>query len=1827
MVLLLLISWNYSPLFSLNIEFVNETISAVNNDTTLLTCFVISEKTFKLSNEFYVSEQQDINWFTLPLQFLNSFLQNCNTQSSDSKFDKFLLESNEKDDPNFGKVFQCIVKLIPAIIAGYGRSSYTNIYASIQDLFATCIRFNIFKDICLYNILSVCYIEKISTKIISEIRSNSGYLSNSSIKKSPKLNSYLFSFFEENEKPTINTNTWESQAVYCQILAVGHLFELIDAKMLLKLMLPVEPNTQKLALSIVVDALCYQVKSGVGKFLNFDSLTTTTITETSNHNMSPKSVFSPKTKAQDLKNSPNAHKSDPRSLDNQQIMTLRSLECLSKILYIFSQNPLKNTESPAYRPDQVLYKHQMPNFIPRVKYFDFLSTRGFSNSQSPFFHQNNDNIASIIKKIKDDGCENPNSKSALNEKNFLEYVLNYLKTKDYETKHQRMEEIAHSITKQYCYIFPSNYTFYYLYAYSVMFLYLQNKIKQISVEENVEEWVSSNCSKYLEIDQTIVGDLKKHNKNVLKLQTSLEGNKANTLQEVVSKENEIKDSFNLIWAPVIASVSQLFESVQVPEPESIYAHINSLSKYKSIIYRFGNLRYKYDPRNAARQSNTTNEEDIQTCSNSVKSSSIQINRTDVPDYLYNLCLSTIYSTTIAAKHQENETALLTALTSVIQLMGTLKPIEQEVLKNRKAAVCLLKIYTQYNADLSPCAIEVLLKGLSMFYYKHEISLQAEYVLAKQNSTKFPEDEFITITPETNKEGFQPLPDTNISTEVEKIIYPQQKISIETAILDVKSIINETENISLELNRDLLYNPAVKEENAFQKGIEYKGGRVSTDGSYTLDSRYLRTPFSNDLAFIKNMLPEIKSTIFLSLKNTSVALPSALSSLCSTVLSEIEYYIKTKNTKAVLDNDSGATIPRIEVYEQVLFFEYISIENVFYVSGTQGNSNKILLQNMLNNGDGSDNQTLNPNQNPYSESIANFLYLPNEKKTFVSSGQPEVGYHRNKQTDQQTGLHINKKKEQELEFSSFYRVSRNIIFILSLLSSNRSYPKSNIDNLKTYLGCVGYVTTAMVYTQPTQETISLFPIDDSIRNERKESDCQINQTDRKPNADDMETNQIDINDKQDILQENVLLYTFSKVLIDLWRIGAEQIIKLCLNESSLSNIDATEAKINLLGLFLSGIVKVSPFSVEPLLLDGQIVDQIFDSNVFPSGNTRISLVQKWNYSYNSNTSDTSQYLQMWPMFDFVNHKLLDIWKQTLVKVINGNNYSLVIKMNEKMFEVLQKLILFPELMDGIEKIMEPWIKILEIWIQIFGTLVNDILSKEKSMAVLIIKSYIDVTLAYMLSPNQEVCSRGIVSFEYILSTLLNLQKKSIGSTETKTGTELVPKELWIHFTVAFESVMLTKCLWGVKSIASISYGTDNLFQNSETENDSGEGFSKINEFCYPESEHLNINQIYIESIKNISPLLRRKQFLIDMQYRCKVIYRFVAFIKQTLVDDESGIVDYFVKHNMYVLIWRWNRLLMVAQNFSRALRTLIANKPVLSGYKNENSDVETYFFSYNTLQRHAKVEFAISLENICLQTFISSLFSLIKRASFQEQSAIIENSSENGISKDMLLSNFLWTENAIMEITHLVLNSYIITKNIVDKAPAKSNGIDSYFNKRSLYNESNLDNGQYFEKSSNVYTSNTSNTKNEKVHEETENSEYNLSLNARSNSENIFKMLLLLQEKQCLFMPLTSLTKLVTIILEEVIEMLTEKAESGLSNGMNKSEKYSNSAYPSNDSRPGKTSTQDKSLSLVVKRNQEMFISRNYKRILICVTDVMTITDSSTIKYLAAEFIKIIAKEE
>ncbi|PVV04643.1 hypothetical protein BB560_000853 [Smittium megazygosporum] len=887
MVLLLLISWNYSPLFSLNIEFVNETISAVNNDTTLLTCFVISEKTFKLSNEFYVSEQQDINWFTLPLQFLNSFLQNCNTQSSDSKFDKFLLESNEKDDPNFGKVFQCIVKLIPAIIAGYGRSSYTNIYASIQDLFATCIRFNIFKDICLYNILSVCYIEKISTKIISEIRSNSGYLSNSSTKKSPKLNSYLFSFFEENEKPTINTNTWESQAVYCQILAVGHLFELIDAKMLLKLMLPVEPNTQKLALSIVVDALCYQVKSGVGKFLNFDSPTTTTITETSNHNMSPKSVFSPKTKAQDLKNSQNAHKSDPRSLDNQQIMTLRSLECLSKILYIFSQNPLKNTESPAYRPDQVLYKHQMPNFIPRVKYFDFLSTRGFSNSQSPFFHQNNDNIASIIEKIKDDGCENPNSKSALNEKNFLEYVLNYLKTKDYETKHQRMEEIAHSITKQYCYIFPSNYTFYYLYAYSVMFLYLQNKIKQISVEENVEEWVSSNCSKYLEIDQTIVGDLKKHNKNVLKLQTSLEGNKANTLQEVVSKENEIKDSFNLIWAPVIASVSQLFESVQVPEPESIYAHINSLSKYKSIIYRFGNLRYKYDPRNAARQSNTANEEDVQTCSNSVKSSSIQINRTDVPDYLYNLCLSTIYSTTIAAKHQENETALLTALTSVIQLMGTLKPIEQEVLKNRKAAVCLLKIYTQYNADLSPCAIEVLLKGLSMFYYKHEISLQAEYVLAKQNSTKFPEDEFITITPETNKEGFQPLPDTNISTEVEKIIYPQQKISIETAILDVKSIINETENISLELNRDLLYNPAVKEENAFQKGIEYKGGRVSTDGSYTLDSRYLRTPFSNDLAFIKNMLPEIKSTIFLSLKNTSVALPSALSSLCSTAPLSLE----------------------------------------------------------------------------------------------------------------------------------------------------------------------------------------------------------------------------------------------------------------------------------------------------------------------------------------------------------------------------------------------------------------------------------------------------------------------------------------------------------------------------------------------------------------------------------------------------------------------------------------------------------------------------------------------------------------------------------------------------------------------------------------------------------------------------------------------------------------------------------------------------------------------------------------------------------------------------
>ncbi|PVU87930.1 hypothetical protein BB561_006124 [Smittium simulii] len=798
------------------------------------------------------------------------------------------------------------------------------------------------------------------------------------------------------------------------------------------------------------------------------------------------------------------------------------------------------------------------------------------------------------------------------------------------------------------------------------------------------------------------------------------------------------------------------------------------------------------------------------------------------------------------------------------------------------------------------------------------------------------------------------------------------------------------------------------------------------------------------------------------------------------------------------------------------------------------------------------------------------------------------------------------------------LTRNIFLCLKILENIKNYECITENTIKNYIECVGLATSAIVYTQPIPNISKLFC--DSNTKQNNFSGLQNYQIAKSKNVLNhkgctvSENNSWSINNELIIcgdskLFNNNFIFSLVKTIISLWEYSANHLIE---NEKNIcTKVDSASSSFVALPLepLLLEIFKVTSFAIEPLFFDGKLSSYLFGRQSAPSDSNKTFITGCWNYCYNPSTIESAMHLNIWPIYNILKQMVFDVWYTNIQKIKPENKYQWIINCNNEFFEIIQKLVLLPDTLENIECLILPWVDILFYWSDYIEINLGDILEQDNDTIINVFKSFINLILAYMHSLNKKMYTTGIEIFSKLFRDLVEY-------SDMENSSSNIPCELWAHLTGAFESVIYSKCLWGLKSMDSVNLSLE-IMQLKMIE------LSYENE-KYQKSSIINHKSIFIDSLKNLKPLLKRQQFLIDMQSRSNYLIDMIKFVREIA---EQGYITRLYKLNSsgVYLALKWHKIIIVTQGFARAISTLVASKSIVLEKSFLVENISKAIHSPLAYSRYANVEFSVLLENICTFSFIESLFALhndIFIGSNVDQSA--QARLNNVAIKTESYSN--WVQETLIKYILLIFSSYInainVNKNRECNIIEVTNNIN---NKNSLPTDINL----YSEDTVSYNTDLDSNSNNTNYSKIISTSEQITLINAE-NFKNFIETFE--KSKDYLMLPVSSLSRLVIKALTNLIELLDgleQNNEKNTANSDSNSFEHTNNENI-NFSKPlSKKKSKKRSQKLVEKQKNKgnSFILSNHTNLLLIITDIISITEFQTIKALGAEFIKKSAKAQ
>ncbi|PWA02774.1 hypothetical protein BB558_001086 [Smittium angustum] len=592
-------------------------------------------------------------------------------------------------------------------------------------------------------------------------------------------------------------------------------------------------------------------------------------------------------------------------------------------------------------------------------------------------------------------------------------------------------------------------------------------------------------------------------------------------------------------------------------------------------------------------------------------------------------------------------------------------------------------------------------------------------------------------------------------------------------------------------------------------------------------------------------------------------------------------------------------------------------------------------------------------------------------------------------------------------SIFSLISRNVYTALEIVYKVSMIPRVLETSLNELTVCASIITTSVVYTKPQAGILSTFPsllrntFESNSRNSHEDMNI-VGKNKRNSSANDnnwREKADVAINEASTQSLDDAS-FGISQVILSIWQ-SVEKQCMINYKEKHKENGN----DIPLYPLFCE-LVKIIPFLPEDLILDNSYCELVFEENEEMIYTKIKKMEMEKRYTLNSSLNQKEHDFPMWNSFEYIRKKLFDMYFESLENLIQSNEIDccqLFLDSNTEIYKISQRLSMLPETFRNLSALLEPWEAITLSWVELFESNIGIIL-KNSTKTVEVFKAMLDVCIGYMSSPHEQMYLVGIESFESLIQGLNSYNEKQISNNLSVEAYTPVPADIWVHFTCAFESVVLGKCFWGSNSIETLN----------KIESDSI-GSSKTTEF--------NIDGIYSQSVKNLQVLIKRPSFKADLKQRCSVLMEIARFIRKICVEEDSQIFKTLHRSGLQTLLRRWFRLLAVIQSFSRAANMLTRRNKDILNRGVERSHNTTY--SYNGFpesELFEEVEIAIHLESVSSFTFLESAFILYKHTG----DGSLPEAQKKKVSKTNRISEYgstAWLGRALLEVIQFVLETY------------------------------------------------------------------------------------------------------------------------------------------------------------------------------------------------------------
>ncbi|OLY80639.1 hypothetical protein AYI68_g5262 [Smittium mucronatum] len=703
-------------------------------------------------------------------------------------------------------------------------------------------------------------------------------------------------------------------------------------------------------------------------------------------------------------------------------------------------------------------------------------------------------------------------------------------------------------------------------------------------------------------------------------------------------------------------------------------------------------------------------------------------------------------------------------------------------------------------------------------------------------------------------------------------------------------------------------------------------------------------------------------------------------------------------------------------------------------------------------------------------------------------------------------------------------SRNVFLALEIIYYISDFKQVLHKSLEEYIKCVGTLTTALAYVIPSPGIISSFSIGSNIprsldigategasnsgkyfndksssyigmRSPRQEfeSDPETYEYTKESLSGDWKNQaELAIYNASTTSTDNAP-YGISQIILSIWQSISEYSIEIEMTKTPEIN-----KTVFPLLLITREVFRVIPLLPELLVTNDKLYDSIFCFEKYNFSEEFKNMLLSCVYKSSETFEEERLNLPMWEAFDYIRKKLFDLVIESFNKLIDKNLASeWFIRANQGFKEFSTKLLALPQTFLNLDQVFEPWIAFILKYNMIYVSNFDLIISQKDSVECF--KSILDLDSCFLKSIHEQIYICGIETFGILIEGIGIYEHKgqrNPGGYMNKTKNK-IPNEFWVHFTNVFESVVLSKCFWGIDSLEILS-GPEFTLNFGQLDNEAKISNFKENKKSGPEKdfitytceaqESLKFESYYKRSLGVLKNIMNRPTFISEIRSRSEALIEMMRFVRRICLDKEINLLNTLYRYGMFELVYKWFRMIFITRSFARAVDKLTSRIDVASksSSNSEYSQNEPIRFAKNGMKYEEKYQnssgkplgldfgqlsildnnkrdFAVRLENVCSFTFLDCAFHLYKQTgdfedTVNKQVGSIRNNQSRiaeDIAANMVLSR--WLASELLRNIELAIKSYIkaLEKSQVKKEMAMKI-LDSFGETESFGSSNGLD---------------------------------------------------------------------------------------------------------------------------------------------------------------------------